>query len=51
VCEEVAKLLPNAEFVPKWKTGAALASAKIRIEEFPAKYTPGRVESLVALRP
>jgi pimeloyl-ACP methyl ester carboxylesterase len=42
ISEEVAKLLPNAEFVPEWKTGAALASAKVRIKEFLAKHTPGR---------
>jgi pimeloyl-ACP methyl ester carboxylesterase len=42
ISEEVAKLLPNAEFIPEWKTGAALASAKVRIKEFLAKHTPGR---------
>jgi pimeloyl-ACP methyl ester carboxylesterase len=40
ISEEVATLLPNAEFVPEWKTGAALASAKVRIMEFLAKHTP-----------
>ena len=40
ISEEVAKLLPNAEFIPEWKTGAALASAKVRIKEFLAKHTP-----------
>jgi pimeloyl-ACP methyl ester carboxylesterase len=42
ISEEVAKLLPNAEFIPEWKTGAALAAAKIRIKEFLAKHTPTR---------
>src|SRR3989442_12893485 len=45
ISEEVAKLLPNAEFVPEWKTGAPPASAKIRIKEFLAKYTPRRGQS------
>jgi pimeloyl-ACP methyl ester carboxylesterase len=40
ISEEVATLLPNAEVVPEWKTGAALASAKVRIMEFLAKHTP-----------
>jgi hypothetical protein len=35
----VAKVLPSAEFVPEWKTGAALASAKMRIMEFLGKHT------------
>jgi pimeloyl-ACP methyl ester carboxylesterase len=42
ISEEVAKLLPNAEFVTEWKTGAALVAAKARIKEFLAKHTPGR---------
>lgn len=40
ISDEVAKLLPNAEFIAEWKTGAALASAKPRIKEFLAKHTP-----------
>ena len=40
ISEEVAKLLPNAEFVQEWKTGDALAVAKVRIKEFLAKHTP-----------
>ena len=40
ISEEVAKLLPNAEFIPEWKTGAALASARLRIKEFLTKHTP-----------
>jgi pimeloyl-ACP methyl ester carboxylesterase len=42
ISEEVAKLLPNAEFVKEWKTGEPLASAKVRIKEFLAKHTPLR---------
>ncbi len=40
ISEEVAKLLPNAEFVQEWKTGDALAVAKVRIKEFLATHTP-----------
>jgi pimeloyl-ACP methyl ester carboxylesterase len=40
ISEEVAKLLPNAEFVTEWKTGAGLAAAKPRIKTFLAKHTP-----------
>jgi hypothetical protein len=35
----VAKLLPNAEFIREWKTGAPLAEAKVRIKEFLSKHT------------
>lgn len=41
ISEETAKLLPNAEFVPEWKTGAALERAKKRVAEFFARHTPG----------
>jgi pimeloyl-ACP methyl ester carboxylesterase len=40
IAEETAKLLPNAQFIPEWKQGEALAAAKIRIKEFLAKHTP-----------
>ena len=40
ISEEVAKLLPNCEFIPEWKDGAALAAAKVRIKEFLGKHTP-----------
>jgi len=40
ISEEVAKLLTNSEFIQEWKTGPALASAKVRIKEFLAKHTP-----------
>jgi pimeloyl-ACP methyl ester carboxylesterase len=42
ISEEVAKLLPNAEFVQEWKTGEALVAAKAWVKEFLAKHTPGR---------
>jgi pimeloyl-ACP methyl ester carboxylesterase len=42
ISEEVAKLLPNAEFIAEWKTGAALEVAKHRIRTFLAKHTPAR---------
>jgi pimeloyl-ACP methyl ester carboxylesterase len=42
ISEEVAKLLPNAEFIAEWKTGAALEAAKPRIKEFLSRHTPAR---------
>ena len=42
ISEEVAKLLPNCEFIPEWKTGAALEAAKGRVKAFFAKHTPRR---------
>jgi len=42
ISEEVATLLPDAELISEWKTGAALDVAKARIQEFLAKHTPGR---------
>jgi pimeloyl-ACP methyl ester carboxylesterase len=42
ISEEVARLLPDAELVPEWKTGAALDAAKTRIQAFLAKHTPAR---------
>ena len=42
ISEELSKLLPNCEFIPEWKTGAALTSAKARVKEFLAKHTPSR---------
>ena len=41
ISEELAKLLPSCEYIPEWKTGAALASARARVKEFLAKHTPG----------
>ena len=40
ISEELAKLLPSCEFIPEWKTGTALASARARVKEFLAKHTP-----------
>jgi len=40
ISEELSKLIPNCEFIPEWKTGAALTLAKARIKEFLAKHTP-----------
>ena len=42
ISEETAKLLPNAEFIPQWKEGAALDAAKQRVMAFFAKHTPAR---------
>jgi pimeloyl-ACP methyl ester carboxylesterase len=42
ISEELAKLLPRCEFIPDWKTGAALDSARTRVGEFLSKHTPGR---------
>jgi len=41
ISEETAKLLPNAEFIPEWKSGAALEAARVRVKAFLAKHTPG----------
>ena len=40
ISEEVAKLLPNCEFIREWKAGEALTAAKPRIKEFLSKHTP-----------
>lgn len=40
ISEETAKLLPNAEFIPEWKTGAALEAARVRVREFLERHTP-----------
>ncbi|MGH7384424.1 MAG: hypothetical protein ACREKG_04520 [Candidatus Rokuibacteriota bacterium] len=40
ISEELAKLLPSCEFIPEWKTGAALTAARARVKEFLAKHTP-----------
>jgi pimeloyl-ACP methyl ester carboxylesterase len=42
ISEELAKLLPNCEFVLEWKTGTALTSARARVREFLSKHTPRR---------
>ena len=40
ISEELSKLLPACDFVPEWKTGAALESVRVRVKEFLAKHTP-----------
>jgi pimeloyl-ACP methyl ester carboxylesterase len=40
ISEELSRLLPNCEFIPDWKTGAALTSARARVLEFLSKHTP-----------
>ena len=40
ISEGLSKLLPQGEFIPEWKTGAALDSARVRVKEFLAKHTP-----------
>lgn len=42
ISEELSKLLPNCEFVPEWKSGAALEAARARVKDFFAKHTPSR---------
>ena len=39
ISEELAKLIPNCEFIPEWKTDAAVTSAKARVKEFLSKHT------------
>jgi pimeloyl-ACP methyl ester carboxylesterase len=41
ISEELAKLLPQCEFIREWKTGPAVQSAAARVKEFLAKHTPG----------
>jgi pimeloyl-ACP methyl ester carboxylesterase len=40
ISDELAKLLPNCEFIREWKTGDALTSARARVKEFLTKHTP-----------
>ena len=42
ISEELSKLIPGCEFIPEWKTGAALDAAKARVKAFLAKHTPQR---------
>ncbi len=42
ISEEMAKLLPNAEFIKEWKEGTALVSARARIKQFLSEHTPAR---------
>jgi hypothetical protein len=43
IAEEIAELLPHAEFIPEWKAGEALETAKARMKAFLADHTPARV--------
>lgn len=40
ISEEVARLLPNSELILEWKTGDALASARVRVKGFLERHTP-----------
>lgn len=40
ISEEVARILPNSEFIREWKTGDALAAARVRILAFLREHTP-----------
>ena len=40
ISEETARLLPNSEFIPEWKSGDPLQAAKVRIKEFLGRHTP-----------
>jgi pimeloyl-ACP methyl ester carboxylesterase len=40
IAEEVARLLPDAEFISEWKEGAALEAARARMRSFLAEHTP-----------
>ncbi len=42
ISEELSKLLPDCEFIPEWKSGAALDAARPKVKAFLAKHTPGR---------
>jgi pimeloyl-ACP methyl ester carboxylesterase len=42
IAEEVARLLPNAEFIPDWKQGDPLAAATARMKAFLSDHTPVR---------
>ena len=40
ISEETAELLPNAQLVKEWKSGAALEEAKVRVRNFLKRNTP-----------
>ena len=40
ISQELARLLPQCELIPDWKSGAALTAARRRLHEFFAKHTP-----------
>jgi pimeloyl-ACP methyl ester carboxylesterase len=43
IAQEIAQLLPNSEFIPEWKEGAALEAAKERMHAFLRQHTPAPV--------
>lgn len=40
IAEEIAHLLPDAQFIPEWKEGAALTAATAQVKQFLADHTP-----------
>jgi pimeloyl-ACP methyl ester carboxylesterase len=40
IAKEMARLLPDAEFISEWKEGAALERARARMKSFLAEHTP-----------
>lgn len=40
IAEEIAQLLPDAEFIPEWKEGEPLVAARARMHSFFAEHTP-----------
>jgi hypothetical protein len=40
IAEEIAQLLPKAEFIAEWKQGEALTAATTRMQQFLAEHTP-----------
>jgi pimeloyl-ACP methyl ester carboxylesterase len=42
IAEEIARLLPSAEFIPEWKEGEPLAAATTRMKQFLSDHTPVR---------
>jgi pimeloyl-ACP methyl ester carboxylesterase len=42
IAQEISQLLPNAEFIPEWKAGDALAVATERMKQFLRDHTPVR---------
>ena len=43
IAEEIAQLMPNAEFIPEWKEGESLEDAKQRMHAFLRQHTPATV--------
>lgn len=40
IAEEIAQLMPHAEFIPEWKEGAPLQAARARMRAFLDEHTP-----------